>query len=168
MRVANLSSRERQVCPMRFVLIAIFALMVPSLSQAGTNAPQYDPAALAIIKADKRNCPGCNLQGADLRNTCVKNGDLTGANFDRVNAFMMCMSFANFTNVTFRKADLGGANLAGSNLSGADLTGADLSITSIKGTNLSTARGLTQSQIDSACGDAQTKLPKGLKVHICS
>jgi uncharacterized protein YjbI with pentapeptide repeats len=157
-----------QISSFRAVLIAVFALMLPALCQAGTATPQYDPAALATIKADKRNCQNCNLQGADLRNTCVKNGDLTGANFDGANAYMMCMSYANFTNVTFRKTDLGGANLGHSNLTGADLTGADLTITSIRGTDLSTARGLTQSQVDEACGDADTKLPAGLKIHTCT
>jgi uncharacterized protein YjbI with pentapeptide repeats len=119
------------------------------------------------IKAGDINCPHCDLAGADLSNQCVKHGDLTGADLDNVRANYMCMSYANFTGASFRGADLTGANLGYSNLSNADLTGARLDITSIKGADLSTAKGLTQGQIDLACGDAQTKLPPGLHVNTC-
>jgi uncharacterized protein YjbI with pentapeptide repeats len=78
------------------------------------------------------------------------------------------MSMANFSNVNFRNADLTGANLAHSNLSGADLTGAVLDITSIKGTDLSRAKGLTQPQLDQACADTETKVPAGLRAKSCS
>lgn len=131
------------------------------------------PAGTAVIsnvqriKAGEVNCPHCDLHGANLSNECVKAGDLTGANFDDVTALYMCMSIANFTDATFRNADLTGANLGHSNLTRADLTGAKLSITSIKGADLSTAKGLTQAQLDRACGDADTKLPAGLHVNIC-
>jgi uncharacterized protein YjbI with pentapeptide repeats len=155
---------------MREILVALgvaaaivaFAMVYPAL--AGTAA---DPAAVARIKADKRDCPGCVLAGADLSHLCVKGGDLTGANFDRVKAHYMCMSQANFTNVTFRGADLTGANLANSNLSGADLTGAVLDITSLKGADLSHAIGITQAQLDQACSDSATKLPAGLVAKPC-
>jgi len=85
-----------------------------------------------------------------------------------VKAPYMCMSLANFTDVNFRNADLTGANLAHSNLTGADLTGAVLDITSIKGTDLSRARGLTQPQLDQACADKETKVPDGLTAKSCS
>ena len=80
----------------------------------------------------------------------------------------MCMSYANFSNATFLKTDLSGANLAHADLDGADLSGAVLTITSLKGTDLTKARGLTQGQLDTACGDAQTRVPAGLKVHLCT
>jgi uncharacterized protein YjbI with pentapeptide repeats len=98
----------------------------------------------------------------------VKGGDLTDADFSNVHAVLMCMSFANFTNVSFRDADLAGANLAHAILDNADFTGANLSITSFKGTDLTKTKGLTQAQLDTACGDADTKAPQGLKVHICT
>lgn len=80
----------------------------------------------------------------------------------------MCMSFANFTNVTFRGTDLSAANLASAKMDGADLTGAKTSITSFLGTDLSKTKGLTQAQLNVACSDKATKLPAGLKIHICS
>jgi uncharacterized protein YjbI with pentapeptide repeats len=78
------------------------------------------------------------------------------------------MSFANFKGATFRGADLSGANLAHAVLDGADVTGAQMTITSIKGTNLTRVRGLTQTQLDAACGDTDTKVPAGMTVKTCN
>lgn len=120
------------------------------------------------IKAGHHDCPHCDLAGANLDNTCVKSGNLEGAKFDNARAVLMCMSYADFKGASFRNTDLAGANLAHANVDDADFTGADLSITSIKGTDLSKARGLTQAQLDKACGDADTKVPAGLKAKTCS
>ncbi|MEJ0026098.1 MAG: pentapeptide repeat-containing protein [Rhizomicrobium sp.] len=144
-----------------------FALLM-TLGSPAFAGPAYDAAAVARIHAAIVDCPGCNLAGADLTNTCVKAHDLTGANFDGATAVLMCMSYANFSNATFRGTDLSGANLAHARLDGADLSGAVLDITSIKGTDLTRTRGLTQKQLDQACGDADTRVPAGLKVHLCT
>ena len=130
-------------------------------------AQAADPAAVARIHGGIVDCVGCDLKGADLANTCVKEHDLHGADFTGANASLMCMSFANFTRVSFKDADLAGANMAGAKMKGADLTGAKTSITSFLGTDLRHVKGLTQAQLDVACGNARTKLPPGLKVHTC-
>ena len=126
-----------------------------------------DPAAVAKIRGGILNCVGCNLSGADLTNTCVKEHDLRGANFDGANATLMCMSFSNFTNASFRGTELSGANMAGAKMDGADLTGAKTSITSFLGTGLRKIKGLTQKQVDVACSDAATRLPPGLTIRTC-
>jgi len=146
-------------------LIAL-AILVPGLL-AVLPVIAADPAAVAKIHGGIVDCVGCNLTGADLSNTCVKEHDLHGADFDGANATLMCMSFADFTNASFRGTELSGANLAGAKLDGADLTGATTSITSFLGTDLRHVKGLTQGQLDVACGDATTKLPPGLHVHTC-
>jgi len=150
---------------LRFVLVISTAVLgVAASAAAGTAA---DPAAVARIHGGIVDCVGCQLTGADLTNTCVKARDLHGADFDGAKAVMMCMSYADFSGATFRGTDLSGANLAHARLDGADLTGAVLTITSIKGTDLTRARGLTQAQLDAACGDAETKVPAGFAVHDC-
>lgn len=149
------------------LLTFVLALLAAGLSQA-MSAPAYDADAVARIHAGIVDCQGCNLKGADLRNTCVKAKNLKGADFDGANAVLMCMSFADFSNATFRGTDLSGANLAHARLDGADLSGAVMDITSIKGTDLSKALGLTQKQLDQACGDTDTRAPAGLTVHFCT
>jgi uncharacterized protein YjbI with pentapeptide repeats len=143
------------------VVLALCLLVLPFPAAAA------DPAAVAKIHGGIVDCVGCDLRGANLSNTCVKEHDLHGADFSGADATLMCMSFADFTGVRFRKTELSGANLAGAKLDGADLTGAKTSITSFLGTDLRHVKGLTQKQLDVACGDAATKLPPGLHVHTC-
>lgn len=148
---------------MRAILcLPILAFLIPA---AAVRAA--DPAAVARIHGGIVDCVGCDLKGADLANSCVKNHDLHGADFTGANASLMCMSFANFTGVSFRHADLSGANMAGAKMDGADLTGAKTSITSFLGTDLRKVKGLTQAQLDIACGNAKTRLPSGLRIHTC-
>jgi uncharacterized protein YjbI with pentapeptide repeats len=68
--------------------------------------------------------------------------------------------------------DLGGANLSGARLGfadlrGADLTQVDLSDANLSNANLSDVKNLTQAQLDKACGNANTKLPKELTLKPC-
>jgi uncharacterized protein YjbI with pentapeptide repeats len=146
---------------LRFAFALAVLISGPALAGA-------DQTAVARIHGGIVDCAGCNLAGADLKNTCVKAHDLHGADFDGADATLMCMSYANFSGASFRGTDLSGANLAHARLDGADLTGARMTITSIKGTDLTRVKGLTQAQLDAACGDAQTKAPSGLTVHTCS
>jgi uncharacterized protein YjbI with pentapeptide repeats len=67
------------------------------------------------------------------------------------------LSGANFSN-----ANLSRANLSGVDLDGANMTGAYLFLTNLRGANLSRTTGLTQAQLDLACGTPETKLPAGL------
>lgn len=143
-------------------------LVLSFLALTAFPAAAADTAAVARIHAGIVDCPGCNLEGADLKNTCVKAKDLRAADFDGADATLMCMSYADFSGASFRGTDLSGANLAHAKLDGADLTGARMTITSIKGTDLSRTTGLTQAQLDAACGDAETKVPKGLTSRTCS
>ncbi|HWA02057.1 MAG TPA: pentapeptide repeat-containing protein [Rhizomicrobium sp.] len=152
---------------LRFVLGFVIAATLGAAFSAAAG-PAADPAAVARIHGGIVDCVGCQLAGSDLSNTCVKEHDLHGANFDGAKAVLMCMSYANFSGATFRGADLSGANLAHADLDGADVTGAITTITSFKGTDLTRTKGLTQAQLDAACGDAETKVPSGLTVHVCS
>jgi len=162
-----------------FRFLSFFAVLALTMTAAATvkaatvtlipvSYVSPDRAAVDHIKAGNHDCPNCDLRGADLTNTCVKKGNVAGAQFDGAKLVLMCMSYANFKGASFRNADMAGANLAHANVDNADFTGAKLDITSIKGTDFRRATGITQGQIDKACGDAETKLPDGMKVHTCS
>ena len=66
-----------------------------------------------------------------------------------------------------RGADVFHAIEDGDVLRRADLTGAKTSITSFLGTDLRKVKGLTQAQLEIACGNTRTRLPPGLKIHTC-
>jgi uncharacterized protein YjbI with pentapeptide repeats len=149
------------------LFFACLLMLVSSVAASAAGGPP-DRAAIASIRAGHHDCPRCYLAHADLTNQCVKHGNLEGADFDGAKMVLMCMSYGDFKNATFRGADLSGANLAHASLDGADLSGARLTITSIRAADLSRAKGLTQPQLDEACGDSQTRLPAHLHAKICS
>ena len=71
------------------------------------------------------------------------------------------------TTPTSREASLVRANLREANLRGANLQRAFLELAKLQGADLRYAGGLTQEQLDSACGDAETKLPPGMSIKPC-
>jgi uncharacterized protein YjbI with pentapeptide repeats len=151
---------------MRFIFACLLTILTSAAVGAAAAPP--DATAIASIKAGRHDCPHCYLAHADLTNQCVKHGNLEGAVFDDAKLTLMCMSYGDFKHASFRGADLSGANLAHAELDGADLAGARLTITSIRAADLRHAKGLTQPQLDQACGDADTKLPANLHVKTCS
>ena len=89
------------------------------------------------------------LQGVNL-----SKGDFGRSNFDG----------ADLTSATLRLSNIARASFVGAKLSGTDLTQAFTFGAKFAATDLSGVRGLTQVQLDVACGDAKTKIPPGLKV----
>ncbi len=53
------------------------------------------------------------------------------------------------------------------NLGGANLKDTVLRLTNFSGADLTGARGITQEQLDRACGDGATGLPANLSIGIC-
>lgn len=72
------------------------------------------------------------------------------------------LDYANLQN-----ADLTYADLRKAYLEGANLQGANLGKTNLQGADLTETEWLTQEQLDSACGDAETNLPPGLTIKPC-
>ncbi len=110
-----------------------------------TGAGGFEADELARLRAEAA-CAGCNLSAARLSDAALRGVDLTGADL--------------------RGADLTGARLTAFMprvlLAGAKLDGADLS-----GAFLPGVEGLSQDQLDQACGDDGTTLPEGLEIKPC-
>jgi hypothetical protein len=123
-----------------------------------------------------------NFCGAKLSHGKFQEADLKSAVFQ-----MAMLAGANFTGAMLNKAQLQGANLSGANFSQADLTEAKLDHAmlhlatfrktnlhraslrhamlykaNLQGIDLTDVEGLTQSQINMACLDGDTKLHKDL------
>jgi uncharacterized protein YjbI with pentapeptide repeats len=157
------------------VLVAAVALLA-----AGPAAAQ-NASQIASVRGGA-NCAGCNLFQADLGNLTLKNKNLSrarlrqaemsaailngtnfsGADLRDVNAYGALFTSANFTGADLTNATFVGAYLQGARLSGANLTGANFS-----GAEMDRAIGLTQSQLNKACGDESTRLPSGLRISSC-
>ena len=91
-----------------------------------------------------RDCPGCNLAGADLGKAELAGAKLAGADLHGAN-----LSMANLRRADLQKANLNGATLVYANLPGANLRGADLRGARLKGANLIKA-DLTGARLEGA------------------
>ena len=162
---------------LKHIAIATFlgSLMAPAVLA-------QDAAQIAAVKAGK-SCATCNLFQADLSyaegtkmdlskarlrqsNFALSTYDqvnLTGADLSVSNLFGARFNQANFSNANFKRAIAVGTYFGASNFTGADLAGANFS-----GAHLAIVKGLTQVQLDQACGDATTRLPKGKTIPTCS
>ncbi len=89
---------------------------------------------------------GAHLDGADLVGAVLDGADLSGADLSEADLSGADLSEADLSRVVFDETDLGGAVLDEANLRGADLA---------------EATAFTQSQLDEAFGDKNTKLPPG-------
>lgn len=167
------------------ILIAVAAIGAMSLTALAQTPEQNEAARKAtadkLIKG-QTTCEGCDLfqvdlsyqelPGIDLTHARLRQADLslstfdkakfTGANLSIVNAFGLRAEHADFS-----KADFTDATLVGGTYGGADFTGAKFDNANLSGSDFETSKGLTQAQLNTACGDATTKLPKGLKLAAC-
>lgn len=113
------------------------------------------------------NLAGSKFDAADMAGVLLMNAKLTGGSFVYTNLSgaqlnNADLSGANLTNAWLNHAQLTGAKLGNANLTGAKLRGAQL-----QGADLSQVVGLEQSQLELACRDLATKLPKGIRVTHC-
>jgi uncharacterized protein YjbI with pentapeptide repeats len=156
---------------------AIGAAVVSVTPADAQNAGQIDRSR------DGASCPHCNLFQADFSNLDMKGRDFTGsrlrqadfsaaimnrtsfagADLRDVNAYGAVLTGVNFAGANMTNATFVGAYLEGANFAGANLTGVNLS-----GAEMDHASGLTEAQLEAACGDETTLLPHGMHVHACS
>jgi uncharacterized protein YjbI with pentapeptide repeats len=125
-------------------------------------------ANLSKVQGSRANLEEANLAGANLTKAEMPRANMAGANLARAD-----LSKTELGRAVLRKADLTGASLRYANIARADFTEANLEavdftgsytfLTRIEGTDLSKTVGLTQTQLDLACGDTETMLPAGLE-----
>lgn len=162
--------------PMIRALLTAAAVAALSASAQAQNASQ-------IARVDSgASCRGCDLLQIDLSFRTLTNRDFSGARlmqasftagiYDRVrfsNANLRFLegSASRFSRADFSGADLREASLVGSYFGGARFARANLAGANLSGSDFSSATGMTQTQLDAACGDAETRLPGGLSVPSC-
>jgi uncharacterized protein YjbI with pentapeptide repeats len=156
-------------------------LLIAVLLAAATPAAAQNPVQIAHAKAGA-SCPGCNLFQADFANAELKGRSFAHARLRQADMTAATLSHASFAGADLRDvnaygalfggADFSGANLAnasfvGAYVEGADFRGAHLEGVNFSGAEMSRAVGLTQRQLDPACGDAATVPPRGLHLRPC-
>lgn len=119
-------------------------------------------ADLSYLDISRRNFADSRLRQADLQLVTADRARFRGANLSIANLFGGRFANADFTNANLERATFVGAYLGGARFTGAILTDANFS-----GAELADAIGLTQQQLNGACGDATTTLPPGLTIPAC-
>ena len=132
--------------------------------QAGQSCPGCNlfQADLSYLDADNVDVSGARLRQSDMQLSTFDNWSFKGTNLSIANLFGTRFNRCDFTYANLQRATLVGTYFGSSTLKGADLAGANLS-----GADLSIAKGLTQSQLASACGDDSTRLPEDLSIPPC-
>ncbi|MGH9576778.1 MAG: pentapeptide repeat-containing protein, partial [Terriglobales bacterium] len=100
---------------------------------------------------------------AELHHSLLTRASLKGANLSKGDFGRSVFEAADLSGATLRLSNIARARFAGATMNGTDLTNAFMYSARFEGTDLSAVKGLTQAQLDVACGDAKTKLPAALK-----
>ena len=161
--------------PMLLAALALTTLdwAAPALAQnaglidrarEGANCPHCNlfQADFSSKRLTGRNFAGSRLRQADLSATVMNHTVFAGGDLRDVNAYGGV-----FSSSVFSGANLTHASFVGAYLQGAEFRGATLDGTNFSGAEMSRARGLTQRQLDAACGDDATTLPRGLSIPRC-
>lgn len=111
----------------------------PAITSTGPAATSEE--INTTVQSMARNCPGCNLKDADLRQANLvganlKGANLQGADLSRANLRRANLEGANLSGATLLSTNLPGANLKDADLSGADLTGSNLIQADLSGATL--------------------------------
>lgn len=125
----------------------------PRVIPATPPSPEEVRHTLAYMA---KNCPNCNLAGADLKGVDLDTANLAGANLadadlSRANLRRANLAGANLAGAILVSANLLGANLANCNLSNADLSGASLIKANLTGAMTEGVR-LEGAQLDGVVG----------------
>ncbi len=175
----------------RLVLIAAAAFGAVWVTQALAFWPFNTPARLDPGYGGV--CEECDLSGrlmagARLTNSVFNRADFSNAVLTRADASRSQFEAADFTaadlthaklvdaecpraqfdNATLRQVDARGTNFRGASFVRADVTSVNFERANIGGADLRQAEGLTQAQLDGACGDGRTRLPQGMRVRRCT
>ncbi|WP_339913824.1 pentapeptide repeat-containing protein [uncultured Brevundimonas sp.] len=163
---------------MKPILTAIVAL---GIAMTALPAAAQNPGQIARVRGGA-SCPGCNLFQGDFSGLQARGLNLSGSRLRQSNLSLAVMNRTRFSNADMRDVDAYGAVFSSANFSGANLTnasfvgtfleganfaGATLSGTNFSGAQLARSTGLSQRQLNQACGDNSTELPSGLRIPAC-
>jgi uncharacterized protein YjbI with pentapeptide repeats len=137
------------------------ALLGATLTNADLTGANLSNAILFNADLPGAGLSGANMTGARLNEADMTGAHLSGANLSNAILFGVNLTGANLDHANLSGAWVNGALLTGTHLGGATLAGANLTVA-----NLAGALGLTQAQLDAACGQG-AQLPAGLTLRPC-
>lgn len=146
-----------------FRLIALCAITLISAWASQALAQRLGSDLVRLEPGYGGVCEGCDLSGRILAGA-----RMSRSVFDRSDFSNAILAQADATGSRFEDANFSGADLRQTTFDGAMLSGALLENANLSGADFSDAEGLTQRQLNLACGDDDTLLPEGLHVRSCA
>ena len=147
---------------------AAFAFALLAGLWAGGAGAQWSEARVARLEPGYGGvCEGCDLSGRILTGARMTGGEFRRSRFraaimTRVASADVDYEDSDFTDAILDEADFQRARFGRSRMNRARMIGTDFS-----DADLSRVLGLTQAQLAEACGNAQTRLPRGLMITRC-
>lgn len=127
-------------------------------SRGSLRRARFDRAVIAHSMFEGAEIIEGSFAGVIMRGGSLSGATVAGSRFDGARFEHTDLRQVDFGAASFRDAEFISARLHGSSLAASDFSGADLSH----------AIGLTQHQLDQACGTDQTRLPEGLSIPLCA
>lgn len=160
---------ERLLLALALIVLSPVAAQAQDASQIARVQSGQSCTGCNLFQADLayRDLPRIDVSGSRLRQANLSLATMNGARFNNANLSVANLFGARFTGASFRNADLTRAVMVGAYFGSADFTGAVLTGATLSGAEMATVRGLTQSQLNTACGDEATELPAGLRIAAC-
>jgi len=151
----------------RLIALAVIAAIAAGASAAAAFWPA-EGNVVRLSPAYGGICEACDLSGRILVDARMQGGAFRNAKFSsavmtRASAADADFEGSDFTDAILDEADFTRARFGRARMERATLIGADFS-----GADLSRASGLTPEQLARACGDADTRLPRGLAIPNCA
>ncbi len=161
---AKLNGGDFQSAELSDANFQLSELVRASFREADLSNANFEKALSSRADFSAANLSGARLVKVEFLRVSFAGSDLSGAN----------MHEGNFVRNDFTGANLAGASLEGAiapralfydaNLAGTSFKRTFLYYRRFEGADLRKVEGMTQEQLDQACGDEQTKLPPGLTV----
>jgi uncharacterized protein YjbI with pentapeptide repeats len=133
-----------------------------NLSDAHFEQADLDGAHLDGAFIDGADFGQASLFLATMKGAFISGSQFAGAGLQYADLRGATLLDSDFADVNFGWTDLRGAVLTGSLFNGADFKEAALVGADLAGVDLGNARNLTQNQVDFACVETDTLLPKGI------
>ena len=136
------------------------------------NGADLQDATLTEAKLAESVFIGTNFRRADLTRGEFQDGDFRNTSFQRATATDVNFQNGNFAeakldHINLNKATLDGGNFKGVTFGNAILLDATMMASDLSDADLSMTQGLKQDQLNTACGNTNTRLPDGLYVPYC-
>jgi uncharacterized protein YjbI with pentapeptide repeats len=154
-------SQFRLIALAGVAVTAAAASAAAALWPSGPEVPRLAPGYGGV-------CEACDLTGRILVDARLSGGDFRRARFREAVMNRVLATDGLFDQADFTDAILDDGEFTRARLPAANFTGASMVATRFPGADLSGAVGLTQAQLDQACGDATTRLPRGLRIAPCA